>query len=405
MSYIAISAFFSFFFAFFASGRSDFARNHQVTSFGAGAPEPLRPPPAFPRFSNSGERPNLGEAPSREKNLCIQPPSISPPSIHHPSLLDRESALHRFLSCLPSLFSHTKPPKLALSSSCRARRFTPARAAPPRRGSRRRLLPPHPRHHPPQRASSRRPRDASCPGTSRASPSRTARFLVTSVFFWARGRRLCRRRPDGARALALFATRRSRLCACPAASTRASASSRCGTRCSSRCRTWSRLAPPRPVHPGAAADVCHHHLGHAVHRGSASTTSTASSTAKAPCTRARFHKHAPRSSRRPSASRRRAAPSPSTSSPTFHPQRPQYHARPAPPVPAVLHVFLLLEFGTICAHSGYSIPGLPSNLQHDFHHFAFDENFGPTGLLDAFHGINKKVCRDHGRGPRPHRRR
>jgi methylsterol monooxygenase len=52
--------------------------------------------------------------------------------------------------------------------------------------------------------------------------------------------------------------------------------------------------------------------------------------------------------------------------------------------------FLFLEFGTICTHSGYNIPGLPSNLQHDFHHFAFDENFGPTGLLDAFHSTNKK---------------
>ncbi len=54
--------------------------------------------------------------------------------------------------------------------------------------------------------------------------------------------------------------------------------------------------------------------------------------------------------------------------------------------------FLFLEFGTICAHSGYNIPGLPSNLQHDFHHFAFDENFGPTGLLDAFHGTNAKYA-------------
>ncbi|TQV98505.1 sterol desaturase [Cordyceps javanica] len=54
--------------------------------------------------------------------------------------------------------------------------------------------------------------------------------------------------------------------------------------------------------------------------------------------------------------------------------------------------FLFLEFGTICAHSGYNIPGLPSNLQHDFHHFAFDENFGPTGLLDRLHGTNKKYA-------------
>jgi methylsterol monooxygenase len=52
--------------------------------------------------------------------------------------------------------------------------------------------------------------------------------------------------------------------------------------------------------------------------------------------------------------------------------------------------FLFLEFGTICVHSGYNIPWLHSNLQHDFHHFAFDENFGPTGWLDAFHSTNKK---------------
>ncbi|KAF9889381.1 hypothetical protein FE257_007491 [Aspergillus nanangensis] len=52
--------------------------------------------------------------------------------------------------------------------------------------------------------------------------------------------------------------------------------------------------------------------------------------------------------------------------------------------------FVLLEFGTICAHSGYNIPWLPSNLQHDFHHFAFDENFGPTGLFDMIHHTNQK---------------
>jgi methylsterol monooxygenase len=56
----------------------------------------------------------------------------------------------------------------------------------------------------------------------------------------------------------------------------------------------------------------------------------------------------------------------------------------------LVFAFLFLQFGTICAHSGYNIPWMPSNLQHDFHHFAFDENFGPTGLLDRFHGTNKK---------------
>ncbi|KHN97415.1 C-4 methylsterol oxidase [Metarhizium album ARSEF 1941] len=55
--------------------------------------------------------------------------------------------------------------------------------------------------------------------------------------------------------------------------------------------------------------------------------------------------------------------------------------------------FLFLEFGTICAHSGYNIPWLHPNLQHDFHHFAFDENFGPLGLLDRLHSTNKKFQR------------
>jgi methylsterol monooxygenase len=58
-----------------------------------------------------------------------------------------------------------------------------------------------------------------------------------------------------------------------------------------------------------------------------------------------------------------------------------------------IFTFLFLEFGTICTHSGYNIPWMPSNLQHDFHHFAFDENFGPTGMLDTFHCTNKKFKR------------
>lgn len=56
----------------------------------------------------------------------------------------------------------------------------------------------------------------------------------------------------------------------------------------------------------------------------------------------------------------------------------------------MVFTFLFLEFGTICAHSGYNIPWMTSNLQHDFHHFAFDENFGPTGLFDALHHTNRK---------------
>jgi methylsterol monooxygenase len=56
-------------------------------------------------------------------------------------------------------------------------------------------------------------------------------------------------------------------------------------------------------------------------------------------------------------------------------------------------IFLFLEFSTICSHSGYNIPWIPSNLQHDFHHFAFDENFGPLGFLDAVHKTNQKFAK------------
>lgn len=56
----------------------------------------------------------------------------------------------------------------------------------------------------------------------------------------------------------------------------------------------------------------------------------------------------------------------------------------------MVFTLVLLEFSTICTHSGYNVPWLPSNLQHDFHHFAFDENFGPLGLLDALHGTNRR---------------
>lgn len=48
--------------------------------------------------------------------------------------------------------------------------------------------------------------------------------------------------------------------------------------------------------------------------------------------------------------------------------------------------FLILSTTTLCAHSGYNIPWLYSSLQHDYHHFAFNENFGPTGMLDTLFG-------------------
>lgn len=52
--------------------------------------------------------------------------------------------------------------------------------------------------------------------------------------------------------------------------------------------------------------------------------------------------------------------------------------------------FLLLTFGTICPHYGYNTPLLPSNLQHDFHHFAFNENFGARrGLSTRFIALTR----------------
>ena len=58
-----------------------------------------------------------------------------------------------------------------------------------------------------------------------------------------------------------------------------------------------------------------------------------------------------------------------------------------------MYTFLFLEFGTVVGHSGYNIPYLPANLGHDYHHFAFDENFGTLGILDGFHGTNKKFIK------------
>lgn len=50
--------------------------------------------------------------------------------------------------------------------------------------------------------------------------------------------------------------------------------------------------------------------------------------------------------------------------------------------------FCSLELGTLSTHSGYNIPGNFNALQHDFHHYSFTQNFGPTGLLDQIHGTN-----------------
>jgi len=55
--------------------------------------------------------------------------------------------------------------------------------------------------------------------------------------------------------------------------------------------------------------------------------------------------------------------------------------------------FLDLSGVSMLSHCGYNIPGLSGSLRHDYHHFAFTENFGPTGLLDAWYGTAKNYER------------
>ncbi|KDE07101.1 hypothetical protein MVLG_02671 [Microbotryum lychnidis-dioicae p1A1 Lamole] len=50
--------------------------------------------------------------------------------------------------------------------------------------------------------------------------------------------------------------------------------------------------------------------------------------------------------------------------------------------------FCSLELGTLNTHSGYNFVGGFSALQHDWHHYAYTENFGPTGILDKIYGTN-----------------
>lgn len=45
--------------------------------------------------------------------------------------------------------------------------------------------------------------------------------------------------------------------------------------------------------------------------------------------------------------------------------------------------------GTLSTHSGYNLPWNYNALLHDWHHYAYTENFGPTGLLDEVYGSNK----------------
>jgi fatty acid hydroxylase domain-containing protein 2 len=51
--------------------------------------------------------------------------------------------------------------------------------------------------------------------------------------------------------------------------------------------------------------------------------------------------------------------------------------------------FCSLEVETLTTHSGYNLPWNANALQHDWHHFFYTENYGPTGVLDWWHGSNK----------------
>lgn len=54
---------------------------------------------------------------------------------------------------------------------------------------------------------------------------------------------------------------------------------------------------------------------------------------------------------------------------------------------------LLATINTINSHSGYEFASLPSPLMHDYHHYAFNENFGLLGVLDALHGTDRSYHR------------
>ncbi|KAI9342821.1 hypothetical protein BDR26DRAFT_801674 [Obelidium mucronatum] len=60
-----------------------------------------------------------------------------------------------------------------------------------------------------------------------------------------------------------------------------------------------------------------------------------------------------------------------------------------------MHVFTLCLWSTIavittvCTHSGYVLPGSPNAASHDYHHYAFNSNFGVLGVFDWLHGTNK----------------
>lgn len=50
---------------------------------------------------------------------------------------------------------------------------------------------------------------------------------------------------------------------------------------------------------------------------------------------------------------------------------------------------VLAIFTVITTHSGYRFFGFPSCLAHDYHHYAFNSNFGVLGVLDLLHNTDK----------------
>ncbi|KAI9027054.1 C-4 methylsterol oxidase [Hyaloraphidium curvatum] len=53
----------------------------------------------------------------------------------------------------------------------------------------------------------------------------------------------------------------------------------------------------------------------------------------------------------------------------------------------------ILQLGTIVSHSDYHLPGLHNSTVHDYHHYSFTQNYGPTGLLDSYYGTNKEYIK------------
>ncbi|KAF7494734.1 Fatty acid hydroxylase domain-containing protein 2 [Sarcoptes scabiei] len=51
---------------------------------------------------------------------------------------------------------------------------------------------------------------------------------------------------------------------------------------------------------------------------------------------------------------------------------------------------IIVHLITLNDHSGYHFPFMPSPEYHDYHHLAFNQNFGRMGFLDYLHGTNER---------------